>query len=92
MNHDFDITKVDVIESHPWPENSILRCINFQSDNWGILIIFKDSTKKFGINFHFDQTQTPTEEQVNKRWKDRFEFNKKKLANQTQSSDNHQPE
>lgn len=92
MTEAFDVTKVDVIEAHPWPENSILNCFNFESDNWGVLIIFKDSSKQCGINFYFDQTQKPTEEQVNKRWNDRFEFNKKKLANRSDSSNNSQPE
>jgi hypothetical protein len=92
MTKAFDQTKVDVIESHPWPLNSILKCFSFQSDKWGILFIFKDSTKECGINFYFDETQAPTEEEVNKRWKDRFEFNKKKQGNQSQPSDRQQTE
>ncbi len=83
MNEPFDITKVAIIERHPWPTKSILSCTDFSSTEWGFLIIYKDPARSTGVGFYFDQTTSPSEDLVNIRWADRFKYNRKKLAKLT---------
>ncbi len=81
MKKSFDVTQVDILEQHPWPTNSIIGCTDYSSTKWGTLIIYKDPTRLTGIGFHFDQTISPSEEQVNNRWAGRFKYNKEMFSN-----------